>query len=114
LRRRRPELPAGWQLIKQLSHRYEAIHPARQLQVRGSNMIWTDGRRWALIRITKPKRVPSFEDICYAKNIFIGPELEAYEVHAPKSRHVNREPNTIDLWCPLDGPVLPDFSHIVS
>ena len=37
-------------------------------------------------------------------------ELEAYQIGAPKSRHVSIHPNCLHWWVPMDGPVLPDFS----
>lgn len=102
-------LPAGWQVIRQTGDGFIALHGARQLQVACSDA-WRDGRRWRHVCVSGPKRAPRDDDVRYVRNIFIGEEREAYEIHAPKSRHVGVNPNARNLWCPLDGPALPDFT----
>jgi len=105
------ELPAGWRVL-QMSSEFSlwVINPARELRVMVSEATEKDGRLWRHVSASKPHRVPNYEEMCLVKNIFIGEEREAYQVGAPKSRHVSIHPYCLHWWCPMCGPVLPDFS----
>lgn len=104
------ELPAGWQIAMKSDIGFFARNPARDLIVGVSECLEKDGRRWRHVSASKPKRVPNYEEMCLVKNIFVGDEVEAYQVGAPKSRHVSIHPNCLHWWAPMDGAVLPDFS----
>ena len=104
------ELPAGWRYLLNDTHGFYAFNPARELKVGVSEAIETDGRLWRHVSASKPKRVPNYEEMCLVKNIFVGEEVEAYQVGAPKSRHVSLHPHCLHWWSPVNGPVLPDFS----
>lgn len=104
------ELPAGWRVRLAAEGITYVVNPARELTVGYSEAIEKDGRRWRHVSASKPKRVPNYEEMCLVKNIFIGEEVEAYQVGAPKSRHVSIHPNCLHWWAPMDSPVLPDFS----
>ena len=103
-------LPAGWHVIYKDAGIFFAYNPARELKVGCSEAIESDGLRWRHVSASKPKRVPNYEEMCLVKNIFVGEEVEAYQVGAPKSRHISIHPNCLHWWAPMDGPVLPDFS----
>lgn len=108
-------LPAGWQVIRQAVDGFVAVHPARQLEVACSDA-WVAGPanlRWRHVSVSMPRRSPRDEEVRYVRNVFIGEQREAYEIHAPKSRHIQQAANTRNLWCPLDGPALPDFTATV-
>ncbi|HEX2101953.1 MAG TPA: hypothetical protein VHF69_14870, partial [Candidatus Synoicihabitans sp.] len=103
-------LPAGWRVVAQGEDGFAATNEARKLRVIVSDALEQDGRRWRHLSCSLEKRVPNYEELCLVKRIFIGDEREAYAVFPRKSHHVNIHPNCLHLWCPLDGPVLPDFS----
>jgi hypothetical protein len=48
------------------------------------------------------------------KRTFIGDDREAYQVFPPIDRYVNIHPNVLHLFCDPAGPVLPDFTGMVS
>lgn len=104
------ELPAGWHVKLGTSEVCYVRNPARELIVGYSEAIEKDGRRWRHVSASKPKRVPNYEEMCLVKNIFVGEEVEAYQVGAPKSRHVNIHKTCLHWFAPMDGPALPDFS----
>ena len=104
------ELPAGWRFLMKSDEGFFAYNDARELKVGLSECIEKDGRRWRHVSASKPKRVPNYEEMCLVKNIFVGEEVEAYQVGAPKSRHVSIHPYCLHWWAPMDGAVLPDFS----
>jgi hypothetical protein len=104
------DLPAGWYVKIGTAEAIFVRNPARELVVGFSESIEKDGRRWRHVSASKPKRVPNYEEMCLVKNIFVGEEVEAYQVGAPKSRHVNIHPHCLHWFAPMDGAVLPDFS----
>lgn len=104
-------LPAGWRVVTEGEDGFAAQNPARDLRVIVSDSREKDGLRWRHVSVSLPKRVPNYAELCLVKRIFIGDERECYSVFARKSRHINLHPNCLHIWCPLDGPVLPDFSQ---
>lgn len=104
------DLPAGWHIAMKSEIGFFARNPARELTVGVSECTEKDGRRWRHVSASKPKRVPNYEEMCLVKNIFVGEEVEAYQVGAPKSRHVNIHKFCLHWFAPMDGPALPDFS----
>lgn len=103
-------LPAGWRFLMKHEEGFFAYNDARELKVGVSECIEKDGRRWRHVSASKPKRVPNYEEMCLVKNIFVGEEVEAYQVGAPKSRHVNIHKTCLHWFAPMDGAALPDFS----
>jgi hypothetical protein len=55
--------------------------------------------------------MPGYIELKEAKDLFIGPELEAYQVFPKALKHVSIHPNCLHLWCCLDNPILPDFTR---
>lgn len=106
------ELPAGWEMTGRSEDGFSARNGARKLNVLCSDAIEDDGRAWrhVSVSINQAKRVPNYEEMGLVKRIFIGDDREAYTVWARKSHHVNIHPYVLHLWCPLDGPALPDFT----
>tara|TARA_R110002050_G_scaffold191532_6_gene326335 strand:- start:3818 stop:4243 length:426 start_codon:yes stop_codon:yes gene_type:complete len=103
-------LPAGWRVGEIAEDGFAAFNPARKLIVICSEAIEGDGKPWRHVSVSLPKRVPNYEEMCLVKRIFIGDDREAYSVWPRKSHHVNIHPHCLHLWCPMDGPALPDFS----
>lgn len=103
-------LPPGWRYLTRNEFGFFCYNGPRELKVGVSEAKERDGCRWRHVSASKPKRVPNYEEMCLVKNIFVGEEVEAYQVGAPKSRHVSIHPNCLHWWAPMDGPVLPDFS----
>lgn len=104
-----PAVP-GWHVI----HRREdgaAYGRPDGLRVIASLAKELDGKTWLHVSCSRKARLPSYQDMCEVKRIFIGEEREAYQVFAPKSKHVNIMPFCLHLWCRLDGPALPDFTQ---
>lgn len=48
-----------------------------------------------------PEALPSWEDLRRVKDIFIGREVEAYQVLPKESEYVNVHPFCLHLWVPL-------------
>jgi len=60
--------------------------------------------------LSRPDRMPSYDDLVMLHHAVWGDTGYAYQVFAPRSRHVNIHPNALHLWGLLDGsPELPEF-----
>ncbi len=82
------------------------------LKVIWSISIEQDGRLWMHVSVSRPDRLPSYNDMKRVKHLFIGDERNAYSVWAADPAHVNLHSRCLHLWCVLDGAdPLPDFSR---
>lgn len=76
-----------------------------------------DGLTWWHISVSarerwgKPpvQRVPSYDELCAVKRVFIGDAAMAIQVFPKASEHVNIHPHCLHLWSPLGHSPLPDF-----
>lgn len=68
-----------------------------------------DGQLWQHVSVSRKGEVPSYDDMCFAKKYFIGPDKLALELHVPEDEHVNVHPNTLHLWHCMESRPTPDF-----
>lgn len=76
----------------------------------GNNVLWcivSDGGGWNHVSIhvgdnkMQYKRCPTWEEMCYAKDVFWDKEDCVVQFHPPKSDYVNVHPYTLHLWQPV-------------
>lgn len=70
---------------------------------------WDDGRVWLHVSLSRPSRMPSYDDMCDVKRLFIGASKKAIQVFAAESDHVNIHPFCLHLWSCVEPDGLPDF-----
>lgn len=70
-----------------------------------------DGKEWLHVSVSRPSKMPSYDDLKAVKQLFIGDDRYAYQVFPPLAKHVNIHNYCIHLFCCLEGPVLPDFTQ---
>ena len=68
-----------------------------------------DGRIWVHVSASYKDKLPSYNDLCTVKRIFIGDNRKALQIFPIKSDHVNIHPFALHLWSAIDGDGLPDF-----
>lgn len=109
----RVQLPTGWQeqSVPRSSFFYGGRH---YLRADGASVLFTvgrqdDGKRWLHVSIVVPEGLPTYEDLCELKRIFVGQKRQAIQVFPPRSKHVNIHDRCLHLWACLDGDGLPDF-----
>ncbi len=68
-----------------------------------------DGRRWVHLSTSFRRRLPTWEEMRVAKNLFLGREVTALQVLPRESEYVNVHPYTLHLWVCVDGDATPDF-----
>jgi hypothetical protein len=65
---------------------------------------------WLHASISRPDRLPSYDDLCMLHRAVWGDTGWAYQVFAPPDAHVNIHPRALHLWGLPDGaPVMPNF-----
>ena len=105
-------LPGGWRYMSMPAHQFEGIAFVRHdgLKVLFS-FEWQDGdsREWLHVSVSRPDRIPSWEDLREIKDIFIGRDRKAVQILPPKDEYVNCHPNVLHLFCCLNQEILPDF-----
>lgn len=68
----------------------------------------SDGGGWehVSISIAQEKRCPTWEEMCYIKNIFWSEDEVVVEYHPAKSDYISNHPYCLHLWKPI-GIALP-------
>jgi len=111
-------LPAGWVRLEAPGPAFicQGLGGLRDVMVLFSVGVENDGRKWIHVSLSRPNRLPSWEDIQAVKDLFIGTERYAYQVLPPKLEHYSlpqgrpRSGYVLHLWAPVSGePPLPNF-----
>lgn len=64
------------------------------------SVIASDGLDWDHVSVSMPDRCPSWEQMCFIKDLFFDPEEAVMQLHPPKSDHVNHHKFCLHLWRP--------------
>jgi len=112
---RRVVLPAGWCEIP-IPPENPAYGARAYVKDDGRTVIFSvgrhdDGKRWLHVSLVLQDGLPSYEDLCEVKRIFVGRKRQAIQVFPPAYKHVNIHERCLHLWCCLDGDGLPDFGR---
>lgn len=108
-------LPSGWQEIDARRWAKEreygrGYHSKTGLLVLLSASL-RERRRWLHVSVShRGGRQPTWREMCVVKEVFCGEEATAYQIHPPRRKHISIHNACLHLWCPLDGPVTPDFT----
>lgn len=52
-------------------------------------------------RLGKESRTPSWDEMCFAKDLFWDPEEAVIQFHPPTAQYVNNHPHVLHLWRPV-------------
>jgi hypothetical protein len=106
-------VPRGWKRMPLPFHpfRFVELDPdvTHRLMVIVTGGVEGDGKRWLHVSMSRPDELPSYNDMCMVKEIFIGANKKAMQIFAPASEHVNISQFVLHLWHCIDGDGLPDF-----
>lgn len=61
-------------------------------------VIASDGMGWEHVSVSLPSRCPTWEEMCYIKNLFWDETDTVIQYHPPKSEYVNAHPYCLHLW----------------
>lgn len=106
-------LPMGWEeLPTTVGRQWGRIYRRhRTLGVILSAAQYNDGKRWLHVSVSRSNgEIPAWAIMGEVKDLFIGPERTAIQVHPPQAKYVNIHKGVLHLWHCLDGDVTPDFT----
>lgn len=63
--------------------------------------IASDGLDWEHVSVSLNTRCPTWDEMCFIKNLFWDVEDCVMQLHPPQSEWVNNHPFTLHLWKPL-------------
>jgi len=107
----RKVLPDKWRYVERREDGALYASNVDRISVIESIAMELDGKRWHHVSVSRPDRLPDYDDLTFVKKHWIGDDKYAYFVFAPRAKHVNIDKHCLHLWCCLDGPVLPDFTR---
>jgi len=103
-------LPPGWnpepREIRMGSDvlRVVTFHPPRGYAVLVSIDPLDDKKLWLHLSVSRPDRLPSWDDLRETKNTLLGKEKVAIQLLPKESEYINAHPFTLHLWHCLEGP----------
>src|SRR5262245_51606666 len=59
------------------------------------------GMGWEHVSVSTEDRTPTWEEMCWVKDLFWDEEECVVQYHPPRSKHVNIHPYCLHLWRPL-------------
>lgn len=63
------------------------------------------GETWEHVSVSNVHRCPSWEEMCWVKELFFEDEECVIQYHPPRSQYVNCHPNVLHLWRPTVTPI---------
>ena len=69
--------------------------------------IVSDGVGWehVSVRPLKKNRTPTWEEMCFVKDLFWYGEEVVIQYHPAESQYVNNHPHVLHMWRPTDGKI---------
>jgi hypothetical protein len=67
---------------------------------------------WEHVSISTARRNPNWQEMCFVKNLFWGPEECVVQYHPPESAYISNHPHVLHLWrwtrgeFPMPPPIL--------
>lgn len=58
------------------------------------------GARWDHVSVSCADRCPTWDEMCWFKDIFFNPEEEAMQLHPAKKNYINNHPFCLHIWKP--------------
>lgn len=104
-------LPPGWECTQEGVDGAMYDSKSSGLRVISSVALESDGYFWLHVSVSRRSRLPTWEDLRFVKDIFIGPGAKAIQVLPSENEYVNINPFVLHLWACLDGDPLPDFTR---
>jgi len=65
-------------------------------------IVVSDGEGWDHVSVSLPNRCPSWEEMCFVKDLFFEPHEAVMQLHPPRSEYVNYHKFCLHLWRPYN------------
>jgi hypothetical protein len=82
------------------------------LRVIASDGMDPDSAGWQHVSVSLEQRAPTWEEMCFIKNLFWGEEETVIQLHPPRAEYVNCHPNCLHLWRHRDGHPTPPMGLV--
>lgn len=76
--------------------------------------IVSDGGGWEHVSVSLKNRCPTWEEMCFVKNLFWREDECVIQFHPPKADYVNNHPFCLHLWKPTEVEIPTPPSIMVS
>ena len=76
-----------------------------------SDGIEEDDQQWRHISISHRNRMPDYDELKRAKELFAGNDCIGYLIFPEKFKHINIDPHCLHIFCPIEHKPLPDFTR---
>jgi hypothetical protein len=63
------------------------------------------GEGWDHVSISHPERCPTWDEMCFIKNLFFMPEETVIQFHPPQSQYINKCKTVLHLWRPWNDQI---------
>lgn len=102
-------IPAGWEhcpslqigpLFAEVAMRHDGLKILASRDVDGDV-------HWLHISVSHPRRYPTWEELRFVKDTFIGKDKEAVQIFPREQDYVNVHKNCFHLWHCLTGDTVP-------
>lgn len=77
-------------------------------------VIASDGAGWEHVSVSLPHRAPTWDEMCFIKNLFWSENDCVIQYHPPKSEYVNNHKFCLHLWRPVNQPIVMPPSIMVG
>jgi len=68
-------------------------------------IIVSDGEGWDHVSVSLKNRCPTWEEMCWVKDLFFEPHEVVMQLHPAKSEYVNHHPYCLHLWRPQNRSI---------
>ena len=69
------------------------------------NVIASDGAGWEHVSVSSRGRCPTWEEMCYVKDLFWSEDEAVVQYHPPEAVYVKCHPYVLHLWKPVMGQI---------
>jgi len=70
------------------------------------SVIASDGAGWEHVSVSLPHRTPTWDEMCFIKNLFWSEDDCVVQYHPPKSEYVNNHKYCLHLWRPVGQKII--------
>lgn len=93
---------------KVLSYQFESNDIDGEIIIGGScaikapsgslTVVYSNGMGWDHVSVSSKFKTPSWDDMCFAKDIFFNDEESVVQYHPPKSEYINIHDHVLHMW----------------
>ena len=70
--------------------------------LKGMTVIWSYAGGWEHVSIDGKTRMPTWDEMCYLKDMFFDDDECCVQYHPPKSEYVNNVKHCLHIWKPIE------------